>query len=195
MGAECPDGGARREWHFDVSLDGQPIGHHDFTVSGTDDTTEVETRAYFVVTMLHIPVYRYAHEDHERWRSGCLAGIDAETNDNGDRTQVHGGLGAAGFDVSGPHGASTWSECVRTFAYWDRRILTAQRLLNAETGEYEPVKITREADAGASADASDHYQIDGRHLHIKLWYSTGGEWRGLESRLEHGKTLRYDLRC
>jgi hypothetical protein len=191
---ESADPSGHREWHFQVTLDDKPIGEHDFTVSGTAGAREVETRAHFVVTVLRIPVYRYDHEDHERWRGGCLAQIDATTNDNGDRTHVHGTLGSSGFDASGPHGASTWTGCIHTFAYWDRRVLTEQRLLNAQTGEYEPVRITREPDVGPVAGATEHWRIEGSHLHIELWYSATGEWRALQSRLEQGRTLRYELR-
>jgi hypothetical protein len=194
MPQESTDADRHREWHFQVMLDGKPIGEHDFTLSGTDDAREVETRAHFVVTVLRVPVYRYDHVDHERWRGGCLAQIDATTNDNGDRMRVQGTLGAGGLGVSGPHGASTWTGCVHTFAYWDRRMLTQQRLLNAQTGEYEPVRVTRDQDAGAVPGATEHWRVDGSHLHIELWYSATGQWRALQSRLEQGKTLRYELR-
>jgi hypothetical protein len=194
MPRETADSAGHREWHFQVMLDGKPIGEHDFTVSGTDDAREVETRAHFVVTVLGVPVYRYDHEDHEHWHGGCVAQIDATTDDNGDRTRVQGILGSSGFGVSGPHGASIWSGCIHTFSYWDRRMLTEQRLMNVQTGEYEPVRITREPDVGAVAGATEHWRIEGRHLHIELWYSATGEWRALQSRLEQGKTLRYELR-
>ncbi len=181
-----------REWHFDVLLDGKPIGGHDFIVSGTDDAAEVLSRAHFLVTVLHVPVYRYEHEDHERWRGGCLTQIDATTSDNGRRSHVQGTASASGFALSGPHGASTWPGCVRSFAYWDRRILSAQRLLNAQTGDYQPVRITRAVDAGA-APGLEHYRLEGPGFHIELWYGADGAWRALESRTEEGEILRYEI--
>jgi uncharacterized protein DUF6134 len=184
----------QRVWHFQVMLDGKPIGEHDFTVTGGDDARQVETHAHFVVTVLGVPVYRYEHEDHEHWRGGCLAQIDATTNDNGDHSHVQGNLGQTGFGVSGPRGTSTLSGCVQTFAYWDRRMLSEQHLLNAQTGEYESVRITREPEAGGVPGAAEHWRVEGSHLHIELWYSATGEWRALQSRLERGKTLRYELR-
>lgn len=181
-----------REWHFDVLLDGKLIGGHDFIVSGTDDAVQVLSRAHFLVRVLRVPVYRYEHEDHERWRGGCLLQIDATTSDNGRRSRVQGTAGASGFTLSGPHGASSWPGCVRSFAYWDRRLLGAQRLLNAQTGEYQPVRITRTVDAGA-APGAEHYHLEGSGFHIELWYGADGAWRALESQTEQGKILRYEI--
>ena len=183
------DAFSRHEWHFDVLLDGKPIGRHDFIVTDTDDSAEVVSRARFLVTVLHIPVYRYEHDDHERWRGGCLVQIDATTSDNGRRTRVHGTGAATAFEVSGPQGTTALSGCVHSFAYWDPQLLMAPRLLNAQTGEYQPVHVARAPDAAAG----QHYHLDGKHLHIELWYGARGEWRALESRTADGRTLRYEI--
>jgi hypothetical protein len=183
-----------REWRFVVLLDGRPIGEHDFRVSGTGEAGEVVSHARLVVTALRIPVYRYEHEDHERWASGCLREIDAKTDDDGHALVVHGVAGADGFLVSGPDGANTWPGCVRSFAYWDPRMLDAARLLNPQTGTYEAVRVIGPEETGGSGTTSKHYRLEGRHLHIDLWYTPAGEWRALESRTESGKTLRYELR-
>ena len=37
------------------------------------------------------------------------------------------------------------------------------------------------------------YSLTGRHLNIDVWYSDAGDWVALESRLENGRTLRYEL--
>ena len=182
-----------REWHFRVLLDGKPIGRHDFKVIGTDETAEVVSRARFSLSVLRIPVYRYGHDDHELWKGGCLATIDASTDDNGRPLSVRGEATADGFHILGQTGARTLQGCVRSFAYWDRRILADRRLLNAQTGEYEPVQVTRAAAAGEVPGASEHALLEGEHFRIELWYSATGEWRALESRTKDGKRLRYEI--
>ncbi|MBV8782626.1 MAG: hypothetical protein JOZ67_00395 [Gammaproteobacteria bacterium] len=185
--------GAQGPWRFDVRLDGRPIGFHEFQVQERGEETEVLSRAHFLVTVLRVPLYRYEHEDHETWRAGCLVRIEATTNDNGRRTQVRGAGAAQGFAVMGPAGASHWPGCVRSFAYWDTRLLDAPRLLNAQTGEYEAVQVTRIEDPAAAAGATAHYRLTGEHFHIDLWYGAHGEWRALESRTPEGRTLRYEI--
>jgi len=191
--ASAGDSTRVREWHFRVLLDGKPVGRHDFTVTGTDEAAEVVSRARFVVTVLRIPVYRYVHDDRELWKGGCLANIDASTDDNGRGLAVRGEAAADGFHVLGGAGAHTWQGCVRSFAYWDRRILASQRLLNAQTGEYEPVQVTRAAASGEVPGASEHDLLEGEHFRIELWYRASGEWCALESRTKDGKRLRYEI--
>ena len=182
-----------REWHFRVLLDGKPIGWHDFRVNDADGSAEVVSHARFVVTVLHIPIYRYEHKNLERWRGGCLAQIDAETTDNGRSLRVHGEATADSFTVSGPSGARSWAGCVRSFAYWDRTLLAAQRLLNAQTGAYEPVRLERAPGQGDMPGSTERYFLDGPDFHIELWYRVSGEWCGLATQTSGGKTLRYEI--
>jgi hypothetical protein len=187
-----------RQWHFTVLLDGKPIGEHDFTVTGRAGELDVESRAHFRVKALFIPVYAYDHQDHELWRGGCLAQIDAHTDENGKELAVHGQLAGNAFDVHGPQGAQTLPACVQTFAYWDARFLAAHQLLNAQTGKYESVRTSRLADTHTRANGHDvqaeHYSLMGSKMSVELWYSLAGQWLSLETRTEQGRTLRYEMR-
>lgn len=192
-----PDGGARN-WHFTVLLDGRPIGSHDFSVSRAVDDVQVRSHASFRVTALFLPLYQYEHEDLEDWRSSCLARIQAHTRDNGRESVVQGEPTRGGFEVRGPQGALVLPGCVMSFAYWDTRILCAHRLLNAQTGAYEPVEITSLGSATVrvrdQAVAADHYALATGKFRIELWYSRAGEWLALQSRSDQGRTLRYEIR-
>ena len=182
---------------FTVLLDGKPIGSHDFTVAGVPDEALVRSRASFTVTLLRIPVYRYEHEDQESWHQGCLARMEAHTHDNGQESQVSGELTGQGFEVRGPQGAVSLTGCVKSFAYWDKRFLSEHRLLNAQTGAYEPVQVTllgtENIGPPAHRVAAEHYALVSGRLHLELWYSAGGNWLALESRTEQGHLLRYEL--
>ena len=187
-----------REWHFTVLLDGKPIGRHDFVVRGDPDDAQVLTHARFKVTLLLVPLYHYEHEDHESWRGGCLAQMDAHTRDNGRESEVHGHSTGDAFEVRGPQGATSLPGCVMSFAYWDLRLLASHRLLNAQTGEYQPVVVTdrgrERVDVRNVPVVAEHYSLAARQFRIDLWYSLAGEWLALESRADQGRTLRYELR-
>jgi hypothetical protein len=189
---------AVRTWRFDVSLDGRRIGEHSFVAAERDGVVEIESQARFTVNLLFVPVYRYEHRNREVWRDGCLARIDARTLDNGEELRVRGELAAEGFSIQGPDGAATLPGCIKTFAYWDPRFLAEERLLNAQTGEYETVRAQdRGTDtllvAGRAREAHRH-TLEAAGFQIDLWYSPQGEWLGLESRTPEGRRLRYDLR-
>ena len=180
-----------------MSLDGRPIGEHDFTVSGERGSEEVQSHARFSVKALFVPLYGYVHHDTELWHGGCLVGMKAHTSENGHESQVLGTSTSSGFLVAGPRGTTVLPGCVSSFAYWDRARLEARRLLNAQSGEYEPVALTGQ---GAETILSqghrvgaERYCLAASRFTIKLWYSSDGRWLALESRTTEGRTLRYEL--
>jgi len=189
--------GTAKHWHFAVSLDGKRIGEHDFAVAQNGESVDVDIHAHFKVRAAFIPLYGYDHQDHEVWRRGCLAQMDSQTNDDGKKLVVHGAANGGGFEVKGPHGEATLPTCVKSFAYWDESFLTESRLLNSQTGEYESVNLTRHGvetlQLRGQSLAAQHYSLRTGHFGIDLWYTSQGEWLALESHLENGRTLRYEI--
>ena len=173
-------GAATKSWNFRVLLDGREIGRHTFTREEGADGARVLSEAKFEVRFLFLTAYRYDHRAEERWRGECLVSLEARTDDNGVRKDVR----------------SQPATCTRSFSYWDPAILRAERLLNAQTGEVVPI---RAADLGVenvsvrgSAMAAHRHRLTGPGLSIDLWYA-GREWVALESTVEGGRRLRYEL--
>lgn len=150
---------------FTVLLDGREIGTHRFAF----DDGVLLSEARFDVRLLGLPVYRYRHRATERWRGECLESLVARTDDNGERSEV---------DWRARGG------CTKSFAYWNPSILGENTLLNAQTGELEPVQVT--------ALGGGRYRIDGRKLGIELAYD-GPSWVGLETTARGGRRLQYRL--
>lgn len=188
-----------RRWSFRVLLDGREIGHHVFRVARDGDVQRVEIDASFDVKVLFFNAYRYRHRNVETWRDGCLASIESSTDDNGKRLVVSGRIGRNGFEV-GTAGQSDVlaARCVQSFAYWNPVILTADRLLNGQTGEFVEVVIdkvgTGEVRAGDRVLPAQRYRIGMEDGSIDLWYHRdSGDWLALEAPTEGGRVLRYEL--
>ena len=187
---------ASDRWEFEVLLNDKEIGVHTFDVTRTEDGRRMETEASFDVRFLFVTAFRYRHQNTEVWRNGCLSSIDAVTNNNGEQLAVNGGATDESFDVDGPAGSESLSGCVQTFAYWNPEILSAERLLNSQTGEYETVEV---AYAGADAIAvgdrtieADRYTMTAKGGDISLWYSSDDQrWLALEAPAKGGRTIRY----
>jgi hypothetical protein len=188
---------ASSSWHFQALLDGRPIGAHDFVLTHQDDEVVIDDVAHFKVTVALIPLYAYDHQNHEAWHNGCLASIASHTNDNGRKVFVHGAMTGDAFEIEGSRGAETLAGCVHTFAYWDRESLLAPRLLNAQNGEYQAVTLTQvgiqRVTVHGQSIAATRYALRGAHLSIDVWYSESDRWVALESKLESGRTLRYEI--
>ncbi len=193
------------EWDFKVRLDGKDIGTHRFVLASAGQrSATLASDAQFDVTLLGIPLYRYRHRVSERWSDGCLAYIDASTDDNGRVTEVRGKALSGRFelDVRGegrrePAPAAP-TGCLVSFAYWNPLARAGQKvLLDPGSGRIEPVEISSLAAVPADLDAQGQalrgLRIGGLAQPIDVWYA-GDRWVGLDTVVDGGRRLSYRLR-
>lgn len=188
---------APQQWRFKVFLDEQEIGYHTVAVNPEKTRATVQIEARFDVKFLFFTAYRYQHNNRETWENNCLRTIESHTNDNGDTFYVTGQSYDHQLALNTHNGQQSLQGCVRTFAYWDPRLLQARRLLNAQTGEYldvvtdfignEKLNIN-----GNSIDAK-HYRLQSTDVVIDLWYSQNMHWLALQTTTAGGNQLRYQL--
>jgi len=197
-------GAQAAELHFRVLLDDREIGEHRFSITPEEGGTRIRSEAQFDVRLLGIPVYRYRHENTERWgEDGCLRTISSRTNANRDRYLVDGQRDDERFRVETATGPLEFdAACVMSFAYWDRTFLQESRLLNSQTGEYLDVQVeslaAQEWWRNGSSISADGYRIVAEgtgateQTDIRVWYAReDGRWLGLESRVANGRLLAY----
>jgi len=201
----CGAAVAPMEWNFAVSLDGKPIGAHRFVLSSTGEgSLALSSEARFDVKWLGVPLYRYQHQVSERWADGCLASIDARTDEDGALTEVHGRALDGRFSLqvrSADHvsdGAIPAAGCLLSFAYWNPTALAQQnRLLDPGSGRVEPVVIVPSAaapnDLKVPSGSIRGLRINGLAQPIDVWYA-GERWVGLDTFVRGGRRLSYRLR-
>ena len=191
------DTGAELEWKFQVFLDKKEIGYHDYRVSQDGTERQVDTEAQFDVKVLFIKAYSYRHQNTETWSDECLTAITAKTDANGDDFLVRGSRSGDAFSVDNGKEQSTLPGCVMSFAYWNPALLQQDRLLNAQTGEYQDVEI-REGDLRT-------FEVDGERIiaqqydlvldngTISVWYSTDNQrWVALDAPAKGKRRIRYE---
>ena len=187
----------QRVWDFRVFLDDSPIGYHRFTLRADGTAREMTSEARFDVKVLVFSAYRYAHDATERWSGDCLTGLNARTDDDGKRLAVDAVREGDRLAVASGTAREVLDGCVMSFAYWNPRILRQSRLLNAQTGEYEAVNVAaigaESAMVRGTPVAARRFRITGRKFPIDVWYSATDEWLALESVLEGGRRLRYQI--
>ncbi len=185
------------EWRFRVYLDDSEIGYHNFVLSEEDGRRRVLTEAEFRVRFLFVPVYRYEHVNREVWQGECLEEISSNTDANGEHYRVRGSRSGDGFAVEVQGGHTDVTGCVKTFAYWDPAILDEPALLNSQTGELLPVEVERGALETLTVRGDEieaqRYRMRAKNLELDLWYSTDQRWVALESTVQGGRKLRYEL--
>lgn len=183
-------------WNFTVYLGDEEIGQHYFRVSDVDGRIHVETEAEFNVKFLFLTVYKYRHKNYEVWNGECLESIASETNDNGDKLFVHGEAAGQQFTVETAEGKQALNGCIKSFAYWGLDKLNSDALLNSQTGELLEVDfypVTADSNSLAN-DGKQQYRIEAKDMLIDLWYGLDNQWLALNSTLESGRVLRYEMK-
>lgn len=185
-----------QRWDFRVFLDDAPIGYHRFTMSENGIARELKSQARFDVKLLFINAYHYTHDATEQWQGNCLESLSARTDDDGKVLEVGVRREDGRMAISAPQGNNAVDGCVMTFAYWNPETLRQTRLVNAQTGEYTPVKIVAVGDetitVRGAAVATRRYRITGAKHPIELWYAAD-RWVALQSTVDGGRRLRYQL--
>ena len=191
-----------QRWEFQVFLDDKPIGYHHYSLrpmgDAADSPSELKSEARFDVKLLFINAYRYAHDATERWRGNCLAELAAHTDDNGTRIPVNAAQRDTRFNVETAGKRESVDGCVMTFAYWNPEILTQTRLLNPQTGKLENVVIKSLGDDAITVRGTTvlakRYRIVGAKQPIDVWYGSDRNWLALQSTVDGGRRLRYQLK-
>ena len=188
---------SQQQWRFKVYLDEQMIGYHTVTVNPEKTRAKVEVEASFNVKFLFFTAYSYLHNTQETWENNCIKTIESRTNDNGELLYVTGQQEDQQLVLNTHAGSQSLPGCVRTFAYWDPRLLQASRLLNTQTGEYLDVSINYIAaeDLTINGDliVAKRYRLQAESIVIDLWYSESMQWLALQTTTERGNQLRYQL--
>ena len=196
--ASSPVAAQSRAWNFEVLLNDAPIGYHRFTLREHGGQRQMKIEARFDVKVLLFNAYRYAHDATEGWRGNCLESLAARTDDNGELFAVDAVRDGERLTVTTAKGGDGFDGCIMSFAYWNSEILHQSRLLNAQTGVYEAIKVTALGDENiavrGAAVMAKHYRITGPKNPIDLWYSADREWLALESTVAGGRRLRYRLK-
>ena len=173
---------------FQVFLNDREVGRHEFLIHRKKRQIEVDSSLNIEFKAMGLFKMQYAHRAREIWRDGCLQSLISETKKRGKEINVEVQQSDSGILVKGSKSTQTLNGCVRTFAYWNPQFLYEDYLLNAENGEYLPVKVTSNALVNNSGSK---VSIEGSKVDIQLEYDTAGEWLSLRSELKMGGILRY----
>jgi hypothetical protein len=188
-----------QEWRFKVYLDDQPIGYHTFRLTPQGDGRRtIDINAQFDVKFLFFNAYSYRHANTEQWQQRCLRSLQSSTDDNGKQSGIRGETSGDRFYLDTGAERTALGECVMTFAYWDPAILEADRLLNAQTGEYVGVNVKplgrEQIPVREQAISADRYRLVADKATIDLWYAADSRrWLALQSTTESGRKLRYRI--
>ena len=184
-----------KRWDFRVFLDDKEIGFHTVRLSGKADEVRVLVDARFDVRFLFLKAYYYEHQTEEIWKGACLTNLRSDTDDNGKKLFLRAQPIGSGMQLKTHVGEKEIEGCVRSFAYWNPELLSAGRLLNTQTGEYQVVSISYLGESPIEIDGVMYeaykYRLLVENKNIDLWYTPEMDWLALQTTVRGGRQLSY----
>ena len=198
-----PSPQAGEEIVFDVYRKGDvDFGTH--TVSFSDDggdliaTTTIRLRA----GLGPVTVFRYEHDNTERWRNDQLVAMDARTLKDGDTFEVSvrstgEGLQVDGKDPDGEAVSQTVAAGILPSSHWHGYPASMTEMLNTEHGTIMDTTVEFLGETEIEGDGGmipvKHYRLSSS-LTVDLYYDENGRWAGCEFDAR-GQSVRYVRRA
>lgn len=184
-----------KSWNFRVFLDEKEIGYHNVNLSTQKNIRTVSVEANFAVKFLFINAYEYEHQTQESWNGNCLTELSSDTNDNGEFLFLRAKSSGNSVELITHDGETELEGCIRSFAYWNPDLLKSSKLLNTQTGEYQPVEFVEKGlntlDIEGEQIEALLYQLTVDDETIDLWYTTDKNWLALQTKVRGGRLLSY----
>lgn len=168
---------------FDVRRGGESIGTHSvgFRREGPDLIVDIDIA--LEVKFAFVTVYRYRHTNRETWRDGRLTGIDARTDDDGDRFFVRAVSADGGLRIENNEGTTMAPAETLSTSYWNAGTVRQSRLIDTQYGRLAAVTSTpvgtRSVMTAAGPVQAECWRVSG-DLDLEVCYDARGAWVGLD---------------
>jgi hypothetical protein len=178
---------------FAVYRDGAPIGWHRLSFARDGRRLTVEIDIALEVKLAFLTLYRYRHQNRERWEAGRLVGFASRTDDHGTRHEVTARRRGDAILIAGSRGEIAAPGDALPTTYWHRRFLDAPVWIDTQEGALKRCRVSPAGTArpAGTAAAADRFAVSG-DLTLDLWYA-GPNWVGLAFAGSDGSRIDYRL--
>ncbi|MEO0393331.1 MAG: DUF6134 family protein [Pseudomonadota bacterium] len=183
--------------YFDVTMDGKPMGYHHVEFSRDGDDILVDIDIDLRVKFAFITVFKYIHENQERWQGDTVQSLVSKTEDSGKAFAVNAVRDGELLVVEGSRGDYEVRGPLATTSYWHYETMTSNdRMLNSQKGDLLPYTLTNQGTEMITARGQEieavKYFLDSK-IDTCIWYAADtNEWVKLEFDAR-GRTIEYNL--
>jgi hypothetical protein len=182
---------------FRILRNGSHVGMHNVTFAGAQaDALTITTDVDIAIRIAFITVFRYTHNDVEKWAGGQFVSMDAKTDYNGEAAFANAHRENGGIVVQGSKAARyTAPPNALPASHWNSAELR-NPMVNPENGMLLNPKILDEGHSNvALASGTDitatKFAWRGKDS-LDLWYEPDGRWAALSAHMKDGSTLNYE---
>ena len=165
---------------YTVLRNGKEVGFHTVTFREAADRLEVDTVFQIRISFLFF-TYDYRYTSTGFWREGDLIAIEAEVDDDGDKSLVRALRRERRWVIDGPRGRQMVETAPALFAttHWNPGVIGSTRILNTLTGEVKDVVMENRGrtmvTVGSAQVAATEWAYTGG-LETRVWYDDLGRW-------------------
>ncbi len=182
---------------FDIYRNNQRVGAHTVTLKEDGDTLRVQSHSEISIRILGLPLYSFSYSSREVWQHGQLLSIEAETNDNGDkstmRAQRHNGM----LTVFGASRQTLAPGEIYPTTHWNSGVIGSTQILNTITAQINTISMQElgieKVETGSGTRLARHFAYRG-DLETDLWYDMKGHWVKMRFPGNDGVPIEYRCR-
>lgn len=182
---------------FDIYRKDRLIGAHTVTFEEDGTNLRVRSKSDINIRILGLPLYNFSYSSLEVWQHGQLFSIEAETDDDGDksmmRAQRHNGMLAVFSATS----QSLAPGGIYPTTHWDAGVVNSTQILNTITGQINTITVQdlgiETVETGSGNRLARHFTYRG-DLETDLWYDIKGHWVKMRFPGNDGVAIEYRCR-
>lgn len=183
--------------HYDILRDGEKVGNHEISFTRQDGSIVARTHADISVPFLFLTGYRFDYHSTSVWEGDMLTRLEAQTDDDGTRSDVTIMREGQELVVTGPTGTLSFDQPLPPTEHWSLAFVQQPEVLNTITGHINRITTTKLGSAFVPAAngiiRADRYRLDG-DIRLETWYDSSGRWLGMRFAGEDGSTIEYRCR-
>lgn len=186
---------------FTVRRKGAVIGEHAATFArDRDGVLRVESEVDLRVKLAFVTLFSFRQQALDRFENAVLVASDVRTDDDGERCRVQARVQDGALRVAGPAGESSAPLGILTdLCFWDRQIVSQDRLVDSKTGEVAPLNRSGGASEtievlGSRVPAERFDLVTSDRRSGTVWYDGAGRLVRAVARTR-GEVLDYTLKA
>jgi hypothetical protein len=177
FGANAAPGASSETLRFAIMRNGDQIGTHTVEINRGPKETSVNMSTDLAVKVMFITAYHLQFTTTEKWVSGKLIALNAESDDNGTKHKVSATLKPNGLEVDADGKTSTVDKNIIPATLWNPEVVKRSHVLDPKDGAIIPITVTDQGVEDLTVDGRD---VKARHYMLKskfqqdVWYDEKG---------------------
>ena len=171
---------------FHVYRDQSKIGIHEIAITDKNSFTEVNIEIKFNINFLGFNIYKYTHNNIEKWSGNKLLSLDSKTDQNGTIMTCTLKEKDGKLDISGTNNTTSLNNSVLPSSYWNSILVKGNKrldILNTQDCSFISlnIKFLGNEKIYNSELSADHFKLKGfeaggSEVDIDLWYDESDNW-------------------